>query len=61
MRGMREFDWQLLIKLFSMAMGPRMLILMSPTMNKWSDYEVDDKISFNFIVTSGIVNLAGGL
>ena len=39
MRGMREFEWQLLIKLFSMAMGSRRLILRSPTMNTWTDCE----------------------
>ena len=50
MGGMREFEWQLLIKSFYMAMGSRRLILKSPTMNTWSDCEVDDKISFNFIV-----------
>ena len=61
MRGMREFEWQLLIKLFSMAMGSRRLILRSPTMNTWSDCEVDDKISLNFIVNSGIFDLSGGL
>ena len=60
MRGMREFEWQLLIKSFSMAMVSRRLILRSPTMNIWSDYEVDDKILFNFIVNSGIVDLSGG-
>ena len=61
MRGMREFEWQLLLKSFSMAMGSRRLILRSPTMNTWSDHEFDDKISLNFIVNSGIFNLSGGL
>ena len=61
MRGMREFEWQLLIKSFSMAMGSRRLILRSPTINTWSHCEVDDKISFNFIVNSGIFDLSGGL
>ena len=37
------------------------LILSSPTMNTWSDCEVDDKIAFNFIVNSGIFDLSGGL
>ena len=32
-----------------------------PTMNTWSDCEFDDKISFNFIVDSGIFDLSGGL
>ena len=53
MRGMREFEWQMLIKSFSMTMGSRRLILRSPTMNTWSDCEVDYKISFHFIVDSG--------
>ena len=35
--------------------------LRSPTMNTWSDCEVDDKISFNFIVISGIFDLSSGL
>ena len=61
MRGMREFEWQLLMKSFSMAMGSRRLILRSPTMNTWSDCEVYDKISFNFTVNSGIFDLSGGL
>ena len=61
MRGMREFQWQLLIKSFSVAMGSRRLILRSPTMNTWSDCEVDDKMSFNFIVNSGILDLCAGL
>ena len=61
MRGMRESEWQLFIKPFSMAMGSRRLILRSPTMNTWSDYEVDDNISFNFIVNSGIFYLSGVL
>ena len=58
-RGIREFEWQwqLLIKSFSMAMGSRR----SPTMNSWSDCEVDDKISSNFILNSGIFDLPGGL
>ena len=43
---MRELEWQLLIKSFSMAVGSRRLILRSPTKNTWSDWEVDDK---NFI------------
>ena len=30
-------------------------------MNTWSDCEVDDKISFNFILNSGIFDLFGGL
>ena len=50
MKWIKEFEWQLLIKSFSMAMGSRRLILRSPTMNTWSDCEVDDNISFNFIV-----------
>ena len=33
MRGMRLFEWQLLIKSFFMAMGSRRLILRSPIMN----------------------------
>ena len=37
-------------KSFSMAMGSRRLILRPPTMNTWSDCEVDDKMSFNTIV-----------
>ena len=61
MSGMREFEWQLLIKSFSMAMESRRLILRLPTVNTWSDCEVDDKISFNFIVNSGIFDLSGGL
>ena len=61
MRGMREFEWQLLIKSFSMAMGSRRLILRSPTMNTWSDCEVDDKMLFNTIVNSAIFDLSGGL
>ena len=61
MRGMREFEWELLIKSFYLTMGSRRLILRSPTMNTWSDCEVDDKISFNFIVNSGIYDLSGGL
>ena len=61
MRGMREFEWQLLIKSFSMAMGSRRLILRSPTMNTLSYCEVYDKISFNFLVNSGIFDLSGGL
>ena len=61
MRGLKEFEWQLLIKSFSMAMGSRRLILTSPTMNTWSDRKVDDKISFNFILNSGIFDLSGGL
>ena len=32
-----------------------------PTMNTCSDCDVDDKISFNFIVNSGIFDLSGGL
>ena len=36
MIGMREFEWQLLIKSFSMAIGSRRIILRSPTMNTWS-------------------------
>ena len=40
-----------------MAMGSRKLILRSPNMNTWSDCEVDDKISLNFIVNSGIFDL----
>ena len=58
---MRELEWQLLIKSFSMAVGSRRLILRSPTINTWSEWEVDDKISFNFIVNSGIFDLSGGL
>ena len=54
---MREFEWQLLIKSFSMAMGSRR----SQTMNTWLDCEVEDKISFNFIVNSGNSDLSGGL
>ena len=42
-----------------MAMGSRRF--RSPTMNTWSDCEADDKISFNFIVNSGIFDLSGGL
>ena len=61
MRGMREFEWQWLIKSFFMAMGSRRLILRSPTMNTWSDCEVDDKFSFNFIINFGIFDLSGGL
>ena len=61
MRGMSEFHWQLLIKSFSMAMESRRLILRLPIMNTWSVCEVDDKISFNFIVNSGIFDLSGGL
>ena len=61
MRRMRELEWQLLIKSFSKAMGSRRLILRSPTMNTWSNCEVDDKISFNFIVNSGIFYVSGGL
>ena len=30
-------------------------------MNTWSDCEVDDKMSFNTIVNSGISDLSGGL
>ena len=60
MRGMREFEWQLLVKSFSMAVGSRRLILRSPTINTWSDWEVDDKISLNFIVNSGIFDLSLG-
>ena len=59
MRGMREFEWQLLIKWFYMAVGSKKLILKSPTMNRWSDWEVDDKISFNFVVDSGIFDMSG--
>ena len=44
-----------------MAMGSRMLILLSQTTNTWSDCEVHDKISFNFIVNSGIFDLSVGL
>ena len=36
-------------------------ILWSPTMDTWLDCEVDDKISFNFIVNSGIFNFSGDL
>ena len=36
-------------------------ILWSPTMDTWSDCEVDDKISFNFIVNSGIFDFSGDL
>ena len=61
MRGMKEFEWQLLIKSFSMAMESRRLILRSPTMNAWSDCQVDDEISFNTIVNSGLFDLSGGL
>ena len=61
MRGMREFEWQLLIKSFSMAIRSRRLTLRSATINTWSDCEVYDKISFNFIVNSGIFDLSGGL
>ena len=61
MSGMREFEWQLLIKSFYMTMQSRRLILGPPTMNTWSDCEVDDKISFNFVVNSGIFDLSGGL
>ena len=39
---MRELEWQLLIKLFSMAVGSRRLILRSPTINTWLDWEVDE-------------------
>ena len=60
-RGMREFEWKLLIKTFSMAMGSRRLILRLSTMNSCSDCEVDDKISFYFIVNSGIFDLSDGL
>ena len=45
---MRELEWQLLIKSFSIAVGSIRLILRSPTINTWSDWEVDDKSSFNF-------------
>ena len=34
----------------SMEIGSRRLIFRSSTMNTWSDCEVDDKISLNFIV-----------
>ena len=61
MRGMRELEWQLLIKLFSISMGSRRLILRSPTMNTWSDCDVDDKMILNTIVNSGIFDLSGGL
>ena len=44
-----------------MAMRSRRLILLSPTTNTWSDCEVHDKISFNFIVNSGIFDLSVGL
>ena len=44
-----------------MAVGSRRLISGSPTINTWSDWEVDDKISFNFIVNSGIFDWSGGL
>ena len=37
MRGMREFEWEFLIILFSMAIGSRRIILRLPTMNTWSD------------------------
>ena len=47
---MREMDWQLLIKLFSMAVGSIRLILISLTINTSPDKEVDDKISFNITV-----------
>ena len=60
-RGMREFECQLLIKSFSMAIGPRRLILRSQTINTWSDCEVYDKISFNVIVNSGIFDFSCGL
>ena len=40
-----------------MAMGSRRLILRSPTMNTWSDCEVDDKISLNFIKNSGFFDV----
>ena len=56
-----EFEWQLLIKSFSMTMGSRRLILRSPTMNTWSNCEIDDKILFCFIVNSGILDFSGGL
>ena len=41
MSGMRESEWQLIIKSFSMAMASRRLIIKKPAMNTWSDSEVD--------------------
>ena len=62
MRGIREFEWQYLIKSFSVAVGYRRSInIKIANNNTWSDWEVDDKISFNFIVNSGIFYLSGGL
>ena len=61
MRGIREFEWQLLIKSFSMAMGSRRLTLRSPTVNTFSDCEVYDKISLNLIVNLRIFDLSGFL
>ena len=60
-RGMKELEWQLLIKPFYMAVGCRRLILRSATINRWSDWEVDNKISFNFIANYGIFDFSGGL
>ena len=50
-----------IIKSFSFAVGSRRLILRWPTINTWSDGEVDDKIAFNFIENSGIFYLPFGL
>ena len=44
-----------------LGMGFRRLILRSPTMNTLPDCEVDDNISVNFIINSGIFDLSGGL
>ena len=50
-----------IIKSFFMAIGSRRIILRLPTTNTWSGRDVDDKISFNFIVKSGFFYLSGGL
>ena len=41
--------------------GIKKVNIKAPTMNTWSDCEVDNKISINFIVNSGIFDLSGGL
>ena len=42
-------------------MRSRRLILRSTTINTWSEREVGDKMSLNFIVNWGIFDLSGGL
>ena len=68
MRGVRGEGWgvrgegvAVVNKIIFYAVGSRRLTLRSQTRNTLSDCEVDDEISFNFIVNSGILDLSSGL